>query len=166
MFIILAKLRASLHQLILKTLRAWQHFKLVRTCNECVEYNTRIRPQWILNSQLILGPQWNMFIIGSSCCVRRLYGTHVGGHFGAGEGPIKIWDGTRAAVTTGRQMSSTDLREEGDVLAYFRFRANLLPVWEFDAKVKSINRGGDEEETWSRQLISRHAWANKLAAVR
>lgn len=79
MFIILAKLRASLHQLILKTLRAWQHFKLVRTCNECVEYNTRIRPQWILNSQLILGPQWNMFIIGSSCCVRRLYGTHVGG---------------------------------------------------------------------------------------
>lgn len=165
MFIILAKLRASLHQLILKTLRAWQHFKLVRTCNECVEYNTRILPQWILNSQLILGPQWNMFIIGSSCCVRRLYGTHVGGHFGAGEVPIKIWDGT-AAVTTGRQMSSTGLRGKGDVLADFRFRANLLPVWEFDAKVKSINRGGNEEETWSRQLISRHAWANKLAAVR
>lgn len=161
MFIILAKL----YQLILKTLRAWQHFKLVRTCNECVEYSTRIWPQWILNSQLILGPQWNMFIIGSSCCVRRLYGTHVGGHFGAGEGPITIWDGT-AAVTTGRQMSSTGLRGEGDVLADFRFRANLLPVWEFDAKVKSINRGGNEEETWSRQLISRHAWANKLAAVR
>lgn len=124
-----------------------------------------------------LRPQWNMLIIGSSCWVRRLYGTHVGGRginscisgTGVGWGPNQNlrW---YSSCHNGRTDEFDRFTWGGrrNVLADFRFRANLLPVWEFPAKVKSINRrkGREGGETWSRQLISRHAWSNKLAAVR
>lgn len=113
-------------------------------------------------------------IIGGSCCVRRLCPKS--------EYTYALWAQSKSQPVRQRrcrnegEVSDECARGSEGIHDDFRFRANLLPLcvseWGSVQKLRALAVVAGwglcrlvPGETWPRQLISQHAWPNKLAAV-